>query len=131
VCLGDAAHPVMLGPGYPYAGPYAWHWRTPSPPGRRIIAGSAPSWGQSAQTAADWPPSGEWCGRPSACAAFGGNLSLAWWLLRVAPQARCPRCQCGDVGMSGSVEAGIQRVLEEVGVTGFVPTAAPAPSACR
>jgi len=53
-------------------------------------------------------------------AAFGGNLSLAWWLLRVAPQARCPRCQCDDVGMSGSVEAGIQRVLEEVGVTGFV-----------
>jgi len=42
-----------------YASPYAGHLRTPSPPGRGITAGHAPSWGQSAaKTAADWPPSG-------------------------------------------------------------------------
>jgi hypothetical protein len=41
----------------PYAGPYARHSRTPSPPGRRITAGSAPS--------------GEWCGRAARSASRG------------------------------------------------------------
>jgi hypothetical protein len=68
----------------------------------RIRAVRYPSWGQSAATtAADWPPRGverprrkvgfarllhrrvRALGGPSARAAFGGNLSLTWKLLRL------------------------------------------------
>jgi hypothetical protein len=76
----------------------------PTRPACRICAGHAPSGGQSAaKTAADWPPSGEWCGQaermrfarliyrpvrvlggPAARAAYGGNQSLPLVLLNVA-----------------------------------------------
>jgi hypothetical protein len=75
-------------------------WRTLCRPNDSVPAGHAPRGGQSAaNTAADWPPSGEWSGRaemvrfarlihrpvrafgqPSAGAACGGNLILAWLL---------------------------------------------------
>jgi len=79
----------------PYASPYAGPSRTPLAGWQCRSPWLCPSWGQSAaNTAADWPPSGEWSGRAARCAsrdwsigasaplggptvraAYGGNLS--------------------------------------------------------
>ena len=74
---GKLRSPAGLAPGQPwrgrvgpYASPYAERSRTPRGSGRRVRAGHAPSWGQSAaRAAADWPPSGEWSGRAGWCAS--------------------------------------------------------------